>query len=109
MSTITNGKYAQFSADVKTLIERAAKIYVTISSDNAGSNIISDNQNNFISKKLIIGMNYTYPDTLPSGQQILGNYVITFSDGCTFTVSDTATNFWYCLEGIEPYVYKQLV
>ena len=104
MSNITNGKYSTFTADVQWLINKASRIYVTISSDEAGANIVNDNTGNTISKKLIVSMNYTYPQ---NGN--LGNYKIAFDDGSFITINDDDLNHWYVLEEVEPYVYKQLV
>jgi hypothetical protein len=103
MSSIANGKYSAFSADVQTLINKASHINVTISSDNAGANLSNDSNGHAISKKLIVSMNYTYPQ-----DGTLGNYIITFSDGSNLTIQDNNNSHWYILEGIEPYVYKQL-
>jgi hypothetical protein len=104
MSTITNGKYSAFTADVKTLIDKASHIYVTISSDDAGANLVNDSNGNTISKKLIVSMKYSYPEN-----NNLGNYTITFVDGSSITINDDNSHHWYVLENIEPYVYKQLV
>jgi hypothetical protein len=104
MSNITNGKYSEFTADVQSLINKASRIYVTISSDEAGSNLVNDNTGNTISKKLIVSMNYSYPQN-----GILGNYKIAFVDGSFIVINDDELNHWYILEEIEPYVYKQLV
>lgn len=104
MSNITNGKYSAFTADVQTLINKASRIYVTISSDDAGANLVNDNNGNTISKKLIVSMIYTYPE---NGN--LGNYKITFVDGSSLLINDDNSDYWYILEDIEPYVYKQLV
>jgi hypothetical protein len=104
MSTITNGKYSAFTTDVQTLIHKASHIYVTISSDEAGTNLVSDSNGNTISKKLIVSMKYSYPE---NGN--LGNYTITFVDGSSLTINDDNSDHWYVLETIEPYVYKQLV
>lgn len=104
MSNITNGKYSAFTADVQWLINKASRIYVTISSDEAGANLVNDNTGNTISKKLIVSMNYTYPQ---NGN--LGNYKIAFADGSFITINDDDLNHWYVLEEVEPYVYKQLV
>jgi hypothetical protein len=109
MSTITNGKYADFTADLKTLIERAVHVKVSVASDNSGANLANDSNGNPISKRLIVTMNYTYPHTTPTGENVLGNYLIKFDDGATFSVADGVTNYWYILEGIEPYVYKNFV
>jgi hypothetical protein len=104
MSNITNGKYSEFTTDVQSLINKASRIYVTISSDESGANLVNDNNGNTISKKLIVSMNYTYPQ---NGN--LGNYKIAFVDGSFITINDDDLNHWYVLEEIEPYVYKQLV
>jgi len=110
MSAITNGKYASFSADVQELINRASHIYVTIASGSDGSSLVNDNAGTSVSKRLIIAMNYTYPVVDPAtGQEILGSYKISFSDGTFFELSDNNTGIWYLLDGIEPAVYKQLV
>ena len=109
MSTITNGKYGAFTSDVKTLINKASHINVSISSDNAGANLVHDSNGNAISKKLIVSMNYTYPHTDPNGAEVLGNYKISFSDGSNLTIQDSELGYWYILEGIDPYVYKQLI
>jgi hypothetical protein len=108
--SITNGKYANFSADVQQLITNAAHIYVSISLNNDGSSLVHDNTGVSISKRLITAMNYTYPTVDPStGQQLLGSYKISFSDGTFFELDDNNTSIWYLLEGLEPHVYKQLV
>jgi len=109
MSSISNGKYSAFTADVKTLIDKASHINVTISSDNAGANLVNDSNGNAISKKLIVSMNYTYPHTDANGAEVLGNYKISFSDGSSLSLHDNDTGYWYILEGVDPYVYKQLV
>uniref|UniRef100_A0A6C0B1Y7 Uncharacterized protein n=1 Tax=viral metagenome TaxID=1070528 RepID=A0A6C0B1Y7_9ZZZZ len=108
--SITNGKYSAFSADVQELIVRAAHIYVNISSNADGSALVNDNTGAPISRRLITAMNYTYPVVDQStGQEVLGNYKISFSDGTFFELADNNTGAWYLLEGIEPSVYKQLV
>lgn len=108
--SITNGKYADFSADVQQLITNAAHIYVSIASNSDGSSLVQDNTGVSVSRRLITGMNYTYPTVDPTtGQQVLGNYKISFSDGTFFELGDNNTGNWYLLEGLEPYVYKQLV
>lgn len=108
--SITNGKYAAFSADVQELIVRAAHIYVTIASNADGSSLVNDNKGLSVSRRLITAMNYTYPIVDEStGQEVLGNYKISFSDGTFFELSDNNSEAWYLLEGIEPSVYKQLV
>jgi hypothetical protein len=104
MTSITNGKYSAFTADVQCLIDKASHIYVTISSDNAGTNLVKDSNGNTISKKLIISMNYSYPE---NGS--LGNYKITFVDGSSISINDDNSDHWYILENVEPYVYRQLV
>jgi hypothetical protein len=104
MSNINNGKYSAFSADIKSLIDKASRIYVTISSDEAGTNLVNDSNGNTISKKLIVSMKYSYPE---NGN--LGNYTITFVDGSSISINDDNSDHWYVLETIEPYVYKQLV
>ena len=104
MSNINNGKYTAFTADIQTLIDKASRIYVTISSDNTGTNLVNDSNGNTISKKLIVSMKYNYPE---NGN--LGNYTITFVDGGSISINDDNSDHWYILETIEPYVYKQLV
>jgi len=104
MTSINNGKYTEFSADVNELISKAMHIYVTISSDNSGSVIVADNNGSPISKKLIVSMNYTYPSN-----EVLGSYKITFSDNNFIVISDEDTTKWYILEGTEPYGFKQLI
>ena len=49
-------------------------------------------------------MIYNYPE---NGN--LGNYKITFVDGSSLLINDDNSDYWYILEDIEPYVYKQLV
>lgn len=110
MTTINNGKYAAFSADVNALIDQAAHIYVNIASDSAGSTIMKASNGSDIDHKLIVSMHYTYPSTdVASGQAVLGNFAIGFSDGSTFTVSDDNESHWYLLDGNVPAVYKQLI
>jgi hypothetical protein len=104
MSNINNGKYSSFTSDVQSLINKASHIYVTIASDEAGTNLVNDSNGNTISKKLIVSMKYSYPE---NGN--LGNYTITFVDGSSISINDDNSDHWYVLEFIEPYVYKQLV
>jgi hypothetical protein len=109
MASITNGKHASFNADVKTLIEKASHINVTIS-DESGSSLSKDTNGNDIDKKLIVSMNYTYPQVDDStNETTLGNFKISFSDGSSITVSDDDSSKWYLLEGVDPYVRKQLI
>uniref|UniRef100_A0A6C0B869 Uncharacterized protein n=1 Tax=viral metagenome TaxID=1070528 RepID=A0A6C0B869_9ZZZZ len=108
--SISNGKYTAFSADVQQLINNAAHIYVSISSNSDGSSLVNDNTGVSVSKRLITAMNYTYPHIDQStGQEVLGGYKISFSDGTFFEMNDNNTGYWYLLEGLEPHVYKQLV
>jgi len=55
-------------------------------------------------------MNYTYPQVDDStNETTLGNFKISFSDGSSITVSDDDSSKWYLLEGVDPYVRKQLI
>jgi len=110
MSAINNGKYSAFTADVQELINRASHINVTIASNSDGSSLVHDNTGVSISKRLITAMNYTYPLVDPAtGNQVLGSYKISFSDGTFFQIDDNNSGNWYLLEGIEPAVFKHLV
>jgi len=110
MATITNGKYSVFNEDVKTLIEKASRINLTVSSDEAGTQLSKDNNGNDINKKLVVSMNYTYPHTDEvTNQTNLGNFKISFSDGTYISVNDDNESHWFLLEGLENSAFKKLV
>lgn len=110
MATITNGKYSAFNADVKTLIEKASRINLTVASDEAGTQLSKDNNGNDVNKKLVVSMNYTYPHTDEvTNQSTLGNFKISFSDGSSITVNDDNESHWYLLDGLDNTAFKKLV
>jgi len=110
MASNLNGKYSSFTSDVNGLIAKASQIYVNISLDNEGSVAAKSNNGSDIIRKLLTSMNYTYPYTdVASGQSVLGNFVISFSDGSHIVINDDNSSFWYILENVEPAVYKQLI
>jgi hypothetical protein len=110
MATITNGKYSAFNEDVKTLIVKASHINLTVSSDEAGTQYAKDNNGNDVNKKLVVSMNYTYPQVDEvTNQSTLGNFKISFSDGTSITVNDDNESHWYLLDGLDNTTFKKLV
>jgi hypothetical protein len=110
MSTILNGKYSQFTADMKTLIEKASFMHLTIFSDKAGTTVINTDAGEPVSKLLITTTSYTYPhNDSVSGKAITGLFVISFSDGSTVTISDNQTSYWYTFDEITPAEINALV
>jgi hypothetical protein len=110
MANITNGKYSAFNQDVKVLIEKASRINLTVSSDEAGTQLSKESHGNDVNKKLIVSMNYTYPHVDEvTNQSILGNFKISFSDGSSITINDDNESHWYLLDGLDSSSFKKLV
>jgi len=110
MSTILNGKYSQFTADMKTLIEKASFMHLTIFSDKAGTTVIKTDAGAPVSKLLITTTSYTYPHNDDvTGKPITGTFVITFSDGSTVTIPDNKTSYYYTFDEITPAAITPLV
>jgi hypothetical protein len=110
MSTILNGKYSQFTADMKSLIEKASHMHLSIFSDSTGTTVINTDAGTPVSKLLITTTSYTYPhNDSVTGVSVLGTFVITFSDGNKVTIDDQETGFWYTFDEITPAVISPLV
>jgi hypothetical protein len=110
MANITNGKYSSFNEDVKVLIGKASRINLTVSSDEAGTQLSKESHGNDVNKKLVVSMNYTYPHVDEvTNQSILGNFKISFSDGSSITINDDNESHWYLLDGLDFSSFKKLV
>jgi len=109
MSTITNGKYADFSNDVKTLIDQANKIYVNIYTDSSVSTFALDHAGNNIERRLLTSMNYTYPHTNDDGNAVEGTFILTFIDGGSITILDSETNYWFDILDVDEFGPKPLI
>jgi hypothetical protein len=110
MSTILNGKYAQFTADMKSLIEKASFMHLTIFSDKAGTTVVKTDGGAPISKLLITTTSYTYPhNDSVTGKAVTGSFVISFSDGSAVTIPDNKTSYWYTFDEITPAQISALV
>ena len=99
---LTNGEYAQVTADINTALHTLGYLRINIFTDLSGTMYAQDNLGNDIIDRTIYSTRYTYPTTDLSGNTIDGHMTMTFTDGTTYDNSDiNNTAYAYYLTGLE--------
>jgi predicted neutral ceramidase superfamily lipid hydrolase len=104
-----NGEYEAFAFDCTNALNTLFKLSLSMYSDDMGTVFVKDSNGNDVNNRLVTSFSYEYPHiNISDGLPVTGIMVITFDDGATFSTDDEHhNNFWYSIEGLEPFIIKQ--
>ena len=101
--SINSTRYSKFISEVNELLPTGKRVFITIFSDEAGTNKMNDTHGSPVDSKQFASLTYQYPSDTETGF-----IQLTFDDGSVFKLDDGNDNCWYFINdtvsGIEKFV-----
>lgn len=103
-----NNKYAEYYADLNTIMRTRGHCYINIFSNPDGTSFSIDSAGNPIQNRLVNYVMYSYGNyDMSSTAATIGKIRIVFNDSSRFEILDNQTAIsWFTVEGITPVVIK---
>lgn len=104
------GQFSEFDSDFKRAKTELVHIYLNIYLNSAGTVFANDSIGNPIQNRLVYFTTYTLPHVDPSPNETMYGFLkIGFNDGSEIKCyNDEETKYWYSINGLSPFVIKQL-